>query len=78
MNEVRVLIVDDDSALLEALAVAGDQVHFRYTIVYNDSPLTLTIVAKVSGDTMQGTVDFGGAAQDEYSAKRVVPPGRSP
>ena len=58
--------------------VTGDQVHFRYSIVYNDSPLTITIVAKVTGDTMQGTVDFGGAAQDEFSAKRVVPPGRSP
>ena len=40
--------------------------------------LEITIAAKVSGDTMQGTVDFGGAAQDEFSAKRAPAPARSP
>ena len=58
--------------------LSGDQVTFSYTVIYNDSPLAITITAKVTGDTMQGTVDFGGAAQDTFSAKRAAPPGRSP
>jgi hypothetical protein len=51
--------------------VKGKAVTFSYTIKYNDSDLILTIATMVDGDTMKGTVDFGGAAQDEFSAKRA-------
>lgn len=59
--------------------VRGDTVSFSYTIVYNDNPLVLTVTAKLSGDTLEGVVDFGGAAQEEFSAKRAsrAPPDRS-
>ncbi len=53
-------------------------VTFRYTVDYNGNPLTLTMSATLKGDAMKGTVDFGGAAQDEFSAKRAsaAPPAR--
>lgn len=54
--------------------IKGDQVNFSYTIAYNNEALALTIVAKVTGDTMAGTVDFAGMAQEEFSAKRVKAP----
>ena len=54
--------------------ISGDEITFRYTITYNNDPLNLTIAAKVAGDTMTGTVDFGGMAQEEFSARRVRAP----
>jgi hypothetical protein len=54
--------------------IKGDQVTFSYTIAYNNEALNLTVVAKVTGDTMVGTVDFAGMAQEEFSAKRVKSP----
>jgi len=56
--------------------IKGDTVAFSYSIAYNDNTLTLTVTAIVTGDTMKGTVDFGGAASDEFWAKRAAaPPG---
>lgn len=52
--------------------VKGSAVNFSYTIKYNDNDLVLTITTTVTGDTMKGTVDFGGQAQDEFSAKRAT------
>ena len=51
--------------------IKGNLVKFSYTINYNGNDLTLTMTATVDGDTMKGTVDFGGAAEDEFSATRV-------
>ena len=53
-------------------SLKGNQLTFAYTVVYNDNPLTLTISVVVDGDTMKGTVDFAGAAQDEFNARRVT------
>lgn len=50
--------------------ISGDTVSFAYTIEYSGEALEIRIVAKVTGDTMAGTVDFGGAAQEEFSAKK--------
>jgi len=56
--------------------IKGDTVSFSYGIAYNDNTLTLSVRAIVTGDTMKGTVDFGGAASDEFWAKRAAaPPG---
>ena len=56
--------------------VKGNAVTFTYTINYNGNDLALTITATVTGDAMKGMVDFGGAAEDEFWAKRsAVPPG---
>jgi hypothetical protein len=51
--------------------IKGNVVKFSYTIDYNGNNLVLTMTATVDGDTMKGTVDFGGAAEDEFSAKRA-------
>jgi len=56
----------------------GDTVSFSYVITYNDHPLEITINTIVAGDTMKGTVDFGGVAQDEFSAKRATASPRAP
>ena len=50
--------------------VKGDTISFSYTVSYNENALTLTITARVVGDTMKGTVDFAGQASDDFSAKR--------
>ncbi len=50
--------------------IKGNALKFSYTIKYNDNDLMLTMTTTVTGDTMKGTVDFGGAAEDEFSAKR--------
>lgn len=61
-------------------SVRGDTVRFAYTIVYNENELTLSVTAKLTGDTMAGTVDFGGAAQEAFRARRssAPPPGSKP
>lgn len=53
--------------------VKGSDISFGYTINYNGNNLTLTFTGKVKGDTMDGTVSFGGNAEDAWSAKRVPP-----
>ncbi len=52
--------------------IKGDAVAFNYTVEYNGNGLTLTVHAKIVGDDMTGTVDFGGQAEDSFSAKRVA------
>ena len=54
--------------------IKGNAVHFSYTVDYNGNALELTISAVVTGDAMKGTVDFAGAAQDEFWAKRAEAP----
>ena len=58
--------------------IKGDTVRFSYSVLYNDNALELTMEAVVSGDLMKGTVDFGGAAQDAFSARRAKPAGAPP
>jgi hypothetical protein len=52
-------------------AAKGDSVNFVYFIQYNDHALAMTINAKVVGDAMKGSVDFGGQGQDVFEAKRA-------
>ncbi len=52
--------------------VKGKTVTFSYSVNYNGNALMLTMTATVSGDTMKGTVSFGGQADDEFSATRTV------
>jgi hypothetical protein len=54
--------------------VKGDTVSFTYTISYNGHDLPLSIVAIVVGDVMNGTVDFNGAGEDSFAAKRSPAP----
>lgn len=50
----------------------GNDVQFTYTVKYMDNDLAITMTGKVTGDTMKGTVSFGGFAEDEWSAKRAT------
>lgn len=52
--------------------VKGNVVDFSYTIDYNGNPFTLSVHATVSGDTMTGTVDLGGNAEEPFSATRAA------
>lgn len=51
--------------------IKGNAVTFSYTITYNDNALVLTVTTTVDGDTMKGTISFGGQAEEEFSAKRA-------
>jgi len=51
--------------------VKGNMVKFSYLIDYDGNPMVITITATLAGDAMKGTVDFGGMAEDGFSAKRV-------
>lgn len=53
--------------------VKGDDISFSYTINYNNNDITLTFTGKVKGDSMGGSVSFGGNAEDEWAAKRTPP-----
>lgn len=50
--------------------IKGSDVQFSYTVNYNGNDLVLTMTGKVAGDSIVGTVSFGGMAEDEWSAKR--------
>ena len=55
--------------------IKADTLRFSYTVNYNGNALELAMVARVTGDTMKGTVSFAGQAEDEFWAKRAAPPG---
>jgi hypothetical protein len=52
--------------------VKGSDVVINYTVKYMDTDLAITMTGKQTGDTMKGTVSFGGFAEDEWSAKRAT------
>jgi hypothetical protein len=52
--------------------IKGDAINFSYTINYGGNNLTLIYSGKVSGDSMNGTVSFGGNAEETWSAKRAA------
>jgi hypothetical protein len=52
-------------------SVKGKEVKFSYTIKYMDTDLLITMTGNLEGDSIKGAVDFGGFAQDEWSAKRA-------
>ena len=52
--------------------IEGDAINFSYTISYGGNDLTLMYSGKVSGDSMSGTVSFGGNAEESWTAKRAA------
>lgn len=52
--------------------IKGDVINFSYTINYGGNDLTLMYSGKVAGDSMSGTVSFGGNAEESWSAKRAA------
>lgn len=53
--------------------IKGNDITFVYTVSYNGHDLEMAFAGKVSGDTMGGSVSFGGNGDDEWSAKRTPP-----
>lgn len=51
--------------------VKGKEIAFSYTISYNGNDLTMTFTGKIDGDSMNGTVSFGGNADAPWAAKRA-------
>ncbi|MBC8087554.1 MAG: hypothetical protein H7Z40_09820 [Phycisphaerae bacterium] len=56
--------------------VKGDSVTFTYAIKYGENTLAMTVAAKVTGDTMNGSVDFAGQAQEAFEAKKIAGPAK--
>lgn len=56
----------------------GKEVKFSYTVKYMDTDLLITMTGNLDGDTIKGAVDFGGFAQDEWSAKRALAAAATP
>jgi hypothetical protein len=52
--------------------IKGDTINFSYTINYGGNDLTLIYSGKVAGDSMSGTVSFGGNAEESWTAKRAA------
>lgn len=57
--------------------IKGDIINFSYTINYGGNDLTLTYSGRWSGDTMSGTISFGGQAEESWSAKRAAEKSKS-
>lgn len=51
--------------------IKGNALKFTYTIQYNSEPMVVTVTATVAGDSLKGSVDFGGLATGDISAKRA-------
>jgi len=58
------------SAPFTLAEVKGSDVKLSMTVKFQDSDLVISYTGKVEGDTMKGDADFGGMAQDTWSAKR--------
>lgn len=50
----------------------GNELKFSYSVKFNDNDLLITMTGTVNGDAIKGTADFGGFAQDDWSAKRAT------
>jgi hypothetical protein len=54
--------------------IVGDTLRFSYTILYNDNPITLSVVALRAVDGLKGTVNLGGGANEPWWAVRAPTP----
>lgn len=51
--------------------IKGSDLTYTYTISNNGQPVPVTVKAKVVGDSLSGTMDFGGAMTGQITAKRA-------
>jgi hypothetical protein len=51
--------------------IKGKNLTYSYTIPGNGQLLTVTVKATVAGDSLSGTMDFGGQASGEIKAARA-------
>ena len=47
---------------------------YTYTVTVEGSPMLVTVKAKVAGDSLSGTMDFGGQASGDIKATRAATP----
>lgn len=50
----------------------GAAVEFGYTVKFQDNDLQITMTGTVNGDSVKGTVSFGGFVEDEWSGTRAA------
>ena len=50
--------------------VKGNDVTLKYTVKFQDNDLPITMTGKVAGNEIKGDVDFGGMAQETWTATR--------
>lgn len=53
--------------------IKGNDVTFSYSIDYGGNPITLTVTATVTGDSMKGSIDLSGGVQEVFTAERAKP-----
>ena len=50
--------------------IKGNDITLKYTVKFQDNDLPITMTGKVTGGEMKGDVDFGGMAQETWTATR--------
>jgi hypothetical protein len=56
--------------------IKGKDLTYTYAIQADGQPVTVTVKAKVAGDSLSGTMDFGGQMTGEIKAKRAPKPAK--
>ena len=54
--------------------IKGKDLTYTYSITNNGQPIPVTVKAKVSGDSLSGTMDFAGGMTGQITAKRAAQP----
>jgi len=54
--------------------IKGNDLTYSYTIAPNAQEILVTVTAKVVGDSLGGTMSFGGAMTGQITAKRAKSP----
>ena len=54
--------------------IKGNDLTYSYTIAPNAQEILVTVTAKVVGDSLGGTMSFGGAVTGQITAKRAKSP----
>jgi hypothetical protein len=53
-------------------SIKGKEIEITYTVKYEGQDLTIVLTGKTDGDLMSGRADFGGFAEGDWVARRVV------
>jgi hypothetical protein len=51
--------------------IKGKDLTYRYTVTVDGKPMLVTVKAKVAGDSLSGTMDFGGQGTGQIRAARA-------
>ena len=54
--------------------IKGPNLTYTYTVTVEGTPMLVTVKAKVAGDSLSGTMDFGGQATGQITAARATAP----